>query len=363
MKKDSRKPGKKSNKPAMTVGIDIGDRYSRYCVLQHAEVIEEGRVRTEAEALRRHFAGEERTRIAMECGTHSPWISRLLEELGHEVIVANARKVESISGNESKSDRYDAEQLARLADYDPKLLYGVRHRSAERQRDLMLIQARATLVRSRTMIINTVRALVKSAGKRLPRSSSESFAVQARAQMPAELASLLGPLVEQVAALTAQIARMEKQIEELVNKYPEIRILRTAPGVGALVAATYVLTLNGADAAVHSRSAGAFLGLRPRRQQSGDYDPQCRITKSGNTYLRSLLIQSAHYVLGRFGPDTALRRWGLRLAASGGKRAKKRAVVAVARKLAVILHCLWRTGQNYQAFPETTSARAAAVPA
>jgi len=236
----------------------------------------------------------------------------------------------------------------------------IRHRSAERQRDLMLIQARATLVRSRTMIINTVRTLVKSTGKRLPSSSSDSFA---QAQLPAELVPVLGPLVEQAAALTAQIAGMDEKIERFVNHYPEIRTLRSAPGVGGLIAATYVLTLNGPQAAAHSRSAGAFLGLRPRRQQSGEYDPQCRITKTGNTYLRSLLIQSAHYVLGRFGADSALRRWGLRLAASGGKRAKKRAVLAVARKLAVILHCLWRTGQHYQAFPETTSARVTPVPA
>lgn len=352
MKKDSRKAVSKREKPAITVGIDIGDRFSRYCVLQHAEMMEEGRIKSESEALRRHFEGQPRMRVAMECGTHSPWISRLLEELGHEVIVANTRKLESISSNESKSDRYDAEQLARLADYDPKLLYGIRHRSAERQQDLILIQARAALVSSRTMLINTVRGLVKSSGQRLPKCSSASFDKQARAKLPAKFWPLLGPVVEQIAGLTTQIARMEQEIEALVKKYPEIGRLRTTPGVGALVAATYVLTLNDAHSAKHSRSAGAFLGLRPRRQQSGDYDPQCRITKSGNTYLRSLLIQSAHYVLGRFGPDSALRRWGLKLAASGGKRAKKRAVVAVARKLAVILHCLWRSGQSYQRFPQ-----------
>jgi transposase len=352
MKKHSRAI-RAANKAAITVGIDIGDKFSRYCVLnEQAEVVEEGRIKTEMGAVERHFAGEPGVRIAMECGTHSPWMSRLLKELGHEVIVANARKVESITSNESKCDRYDAEQLARLAHYDPKLLHGVRHRGVERQQDLMLIQTRATLVRARTMIINTARSLVKSAGKRLPKCDSSCFPSKVQEWVPAEVRPALVPLIEQTARLNEQIARLDQQVEALAKKYPEIRRLRTAPGVGPLVAATYVLTLDRTDAAGHSRSAGAFLGLRPRRDQSGDYDRQCRITKTGNTYLRSQLIQSAHYILGRFGPDSALRRWGLKLAASGGKRGKKRAIVAVARKLAVILHCMWRTEQSYRAFPE-----------
>jgi transposase len=178
--------------------------------------------------------------------------------------------------------------------------------------------------------------------------------------LPAELAELVGPLLAQAGALSAQIERMDQQVEALVESYPEIRLLRSVPGVGPLVAATYALTLDGAQGVMHSRSAGAFLGLRPRQKQSGDYDPQCRITKTGNTYLRSLLIQSAHYILGRFGPDSALRRWGLKLAAPGGRRGKKRALVAVARKLAVILHRMWRTGQLYRAFPQSTGWQTAA---
>jgi len=157
--------------------------------------------------------------------------------------------------------------------------------------------------------------------------------------------------LEQVTLLNQQIQRMDQKIQELEKRYPEMIRLRTTPGVGPVVAATYVLTLNGVDAVRHSRQVGAFLGLRPRRQQSGDTDPQCRITRMGNNYLRALLVQSAHHILGRFGPDSALKRWGLKLAASGGKRGKKRAVVAVARKLAVILHRMWSSGQNYQPFP------------
>ncbi len=154
-------------------------------------------------------------------------------------------------------------------------------------------------------------------------------------------------------ALNAGIQQMDRGIEQLANRYPEIPVLRTVPGIGPLIAAAYVLTLDRPDAVQHSRQAGAFLGLRPRQSQSGDSDPQHRISKTGNVHLRSLLVQAAHYVLGRFGPDSELRRWGMKLAASGGKRGKKRAIVAVARKLAVILHRIWQTGKPWQAFPQS----------
>ena len=173
-----------------------------------------------------------------------------------------------------------------------------------------------------------------------------------KASLPKDLADLAMPLLTQVSALSQQIKQMDRQIEQLDKRYAEIGILRSAPGVGPLVAATYVLTLDHPQLLRQSRSAGALLGLRPGQSQSGDYDPQRGITKTGDRYLRSLLIQSAHYILGRFGPKSALRNWGLKLAVTGGKRGKKRALVAVARKLSVILHCMWRSGQRYQPFPQ-----------
>jgi transposase len=344
----------------MTAGLDLGDRYSYYCLLNgEGEVVEEGRMQSTEAALRRHFEGEPRLRIALECGTHSPWVSRLLEALGHQVMVANPRKIPAITGSESKNDRNDAELLARFAAHDPRLLSPVQHRSVERQQDLNLIQARATLVRARTMIVNALRGLVKSAGGRLPACSTESLPVRVRASIPPALTTVAIPLMKQIALLNRQIGAMDQQIDKLSAKYPEIATLRTVPGVGPVVAAAYVLTLDRPDAA-GNRSAGAFLGLRPRQSQSGDSDPQRRISKTGNTYLRSLLVQSAQYILGRFGADSALRRWGLKLAASGGKRGKKRALVAVARKLAVMLHSMWRSRQCFQPFPQALTATAVA---
>jgi transposase len=340
------------DKPEITVGLDLGDRFSSYCTLnEDGEEVERGRVQTTEPALRRHFEGKGEYRIVMECGTHSPWVSRLLKRLGHQVIVANARKLEAITGNESKNDDNDAEGLAHLGYCDPLLLFPIRHRSVERQQDLNLLRARDTLVRARTMIVNAVRGLVKSAGARLPKCSTNAFAEKVKDAIPEPLRELTAPLLQQVQQLSQQIGGLDPKIEGLVRRYPEIKLLRTAPGVGPIVAAGYVLTIDGPEALAHSRQAGPFLGLRPRQGQSGDSDPQHRISKTGNQYLRRLLVQSAQYILGRFGPDSQLRRWGLKLASSGGKRGKKRAVVAVARKLAVILHSMWRHGTAFEAFP------------
>jgi len=361
MKKVSRQLPKMEavfTKPEMTVGLDLGDRYSHYCLLNaDGIVVEEGRIQSTEAALRRHFEGEPEMRIALECGTHSPWVSRLLTGLGHQAIVANARKIPAITGSESKNDRNDAEKLARFAAYDPKLLSPLEHRSPERQLDLNLIHARATLVRARTMIVNALRGLVKSAGARLPACSTESLPARVAAAIPPALAAVATPLAEQIALLNQQIDGMDKQVEKLAAKYPEIALLRTVPGVGPIVAAAYVLTLDTPDAA-SNRSAGAYLGLRPGQSQSGDADPQRRISKTGDSCLRSLLVQSAQYILGRFGPDSELRRWGLKLAATGGKRGKKRAIVAVDRKLAVVLHAMWRNGQRFLPFPQQAAVAA-----
>jgi transposase len=357
--KASRRMETAKDKPEMTMGIDVGDRYSHICLLDDAgEVVERDRVRSTEAAMRRHFEGAPRLRIALECGTHSPWMGRLLKQLGHQVIVANARKIPTITASQAKNDRNDAEQLARMAAFDPKLLSPLEHRRLARQQDLNLIQARAILVKARTMIVNALRGLVKSAGGRLPACSTESLPARAPLAVPPALAAVAAPLIEQIARLNAQIGAMDEQIEKLAGKYPEIALLRSAPGVGPLVASAYVLTLDRPDAVPKSRSTGAFLGLRPGQSQSGDSDPQRRITRTGNTYLRCLLVQSAQYILGRFGPDSALRRWGLKLAQSGGQRGKKRAIVAVARKLAVLLNSMWRHRQPFQPFPSTAAAGA-----
>jgi transposase len=299
--------------------------------------------------MRKRFVGMARCRVVIEVGTHSPWVQRLLDELGHEVITAHTQAVRLIYGSTSKNDRLDAERLARLGRVDPKLLHPIRHRKGSVQADRAVIRSRHVLVGCRTKLINHARGMVKSMGGRLPTCSAESFHRRASEALPEELKPALLPILETITSLTQKIRRYERHIEHLASeRYPETCLLRQISGVGALTALSFVLTVEDPGRFRRSRSVGAYLGLRQRQSQSGNQDPELRITKAGDHDLRRLLIGSAHYILGPFGPDTDLRQWGLALAARGKKNAKKRAVVAVARKLAVLLHRLWVTAEVYE---------------
>jgi transposase len=339
-----------SEQPKMTAGLDLGDRYSYLCLIDtdSGEFLEEGRVRTTPEALRRRFAPEPSLRIAIETGTHSPWVSRLLEECGHEVLVANARKLRLIYANKRKTDEVDAENLARLARLDPKLLYPVEHRGEESQAHMALIRSRQALVGCRTQLVNHVRGAVKSFGARLPKCPARSFHKNASEHIPEALSPALGPILEQIGSLTEHIRQYDRKLEAISKEhYPETDLLRQVEGIGPLTALCFVLTLEDPYRFEKSRSVGAYLGLVPAIDQSGDRDPQKRISKEGDEMMRKLLVGSAHYIFGPFGSDSDLRRHGEKIAARGGKNAKKRAAVAVARKLSVVLHRLWVTAEVY----------------
>ena len=333
-----------------TIGLDLGDRTSHYCILNEAgEVIWESKVPTTPKGIKEVFGRIPRSQIALETGTHSPWISRQLTELGHEVIVAHARNVQLISKSSRKDDRLDARTLARLARIDPGLLSPVRHRSAQAQIHLTVIRARATLVNARTALVNAARGLTKSYGARLPKCGSEQMNREIAQGLSQELREALDPLLGEIESLNERIAEYDRRIEKVSQEvYPEAAGLRQVKGVGPLIALTYILTLDDPHRFRRSRDAGCFVGLRPGRRNSGLSEPQMHISKEGDRYLRTLLVQGAHYILGPFGQDSDLRRWGLKLAQRGGKNAKKRAVVAVARKLAVLLHKLWVSGEVYE---------------
>ena len=331
----------------VTVGLDVADQYSSYCALDPVgEVLEEGRIKTSEAAFRKHFASEP-GRIVLEAGTHSPWIERLFTELGWEAIVANPRKVQLIAQGTRKNDRSDAETLARLGRIDPRLLAPVRHRSAQAQADLATIRARNALVASRTLLINHVRGAVKSTGGRLPRCDAHGFHRKAPAFVPRGLTPGLLPLLKSIRELTEQITSMDRLVLDLIStRYPEARVLQQVAGVGPLIALTFILTIGDPLRFRKSRELGPFLGLVPRQRESGETSPELRISKTGDAFLRQMLVNGAQYILGYRGPDCSLRRWGLRRAA-GGKNAKKRAVVGVARRLAILLHHLWVTGEVY----------------
>jgi transposase len=342
----------RSFKVGSTIGVDLGDIWSHYCTLsEEGEVVDRGRFRTTASGLDRRFRDLEPVRIAMEAGTHSIWVSEQLRELGHEVIVANVRELRAISHSDRKSDQVDAEKLARFARLDPRILRPIAHRTVAQQETLTLIRARDVLVRLRTAAVNAVRGLIKPCGYRLPASSTVGFAKRSLAAMPQGLAQALGPLIHQIAEISLKIKEYDKAIKQLnATQFPETQALTKVYGVGDLTALTFVLTLGNKERFAKSRDVGPYLGLRPKRSQSGDRDPQLGITKAGNIYLRNLLVECANHVLGPRARDSALRQWGLSLGARGGAHARRRAVVAVARKLAVLLHRIWVTQETYVPF-------------
>ncbi|MEO7414736.1 MAG: IS110 family transposase [Opitutaceae bacterium] len=350
----------------LTIGLDLGDRRHHVCVLDGAgEILAEEAIVNTREVLTAFSARYPGATFVMETGTHSPWISRLLGALSHPVIVANARKLRAISQSQTKSDREDAQLLARLGRADPKLLSPVRHRSEATQRALVRLKVREALVRSRVNLVNSVRFLLKSLGVFVSSSiKAMAFARKVREQLASADAALVEPLLAAIEAVNAQVKALDAELETLAcESYPATERLRQIPGVGPITALCFVLTLEDPKRFEHARSVGPYLGLIPRRDQSGLTDKQLGITKAGHAQLRCLLVNCAHYILGPFGPPCALRAAGERIAARGGKSAKKRAVIATARRLAVTLLALWKTGADYRPEPVVSPPNPPAVSA
>lgn len=336
-----------SSSPPRTVGLDLGDRKTHICVLDSAgEVVVETTASTTRPGLSGWLSRQPRSRVVLEASTHSRWVSQLASELGFEVVVANPRKVKLIFGDHRKNDRLDAERLARLGRVDPKLLHPIEHRSDTAQEGLVTLKAREGLVGARTKLINSARAMAKSFGERVPKCSAAHFPTKAAAHLPEALLCALQPLLDAITALSEQVALCDQRIDDLGRDvYPETAVLRQVPGVGPITSLAYVLTLEDTTRFASSRVVVAFLGLVPRQDQSSSIDKQLGITKAGDALLRKLLVQSAQYILGPFGPDCDLRRWGERRV-EGGK-SKRKVLVAVARRLAVLLHRLWSQGLAY----------------
>jgi transposase len=332
------------------IGLDLGDKQNVAVVFEEDGTEHEAvKIINTKEAIRMYFSKQAGAVVVMEAGTHSGWISRLLTSMGHDVWVGNPRRLRAIWDSPDKSDEHDARVLGLMYRLEPRLLHRIFHRGEQAQCDLALIKSRQMLVESRTKLINHVRCVVKGMGERIKSGSAESFHRRARLEMPACLADALLPVVAQIEQLTMTIKELDKQIGYVAEtRYIETKSLAQVGGVGTLTALAFVLTIEDVARFKHSREVGPYLGLTPRRDQSGQTDKQLPITKQGNSYMRTLLVGCAHYILGPFGKDCDLRRHGQRIAASGGKNAKRRAVVAVARKLAVLLHRLWADQSVYE---------------
>jgi transposase len=341
------------------IGMDLGDKSNVIVVFdEEGNEVAKTSITNTAQQVQKFFAKHPGAAVVIEAGTHSPWISRLLTGMGHEVCVGNPRKLRAIWDADDKSDERDARILAMMYRLEPRLLHAIQHRGEQAQADLEMIKARDTLVRTRASLVNHVRGTVKTMGYRIPACSVEAFASRAPANIPTTMGNALAQIVETIGELNGRIKELDKQIGHLCrDRYPETTYLLQVGGVGPITALAFVLTIETPDRFEKSRTVGAYLGLTPRRDQSGATDRQMHISKAGNRYLRRLLVGCAHYLLGAFGPDCDLRRYGTRIAARGGKRGKKCAAVAVARKLAVKLHRLWADAAEYQ--PLMTERKAA----
>jgi transposase len=340
---------------SLVIGMDLGDRTSAYCVRTLGqEIIVEGTVATKAEAILDAFKNLRRQRVVIETGTHSRWIAQLLKLMGHEVIVANARKLKLISENTGKSDKVDAQLLSQLGCMNVDWLHPVYQRSQATHCDLLLIRSREALVETRTALINHVRGTVKSFGCRVSDCGAEAFVDIAQAEIPEALKPALSGVLETLDVINEQIHYYDCQIRQLCDtKYQEAtKCLLQINGVGPITALTFVLTIEDKERFEKSRDVGPYLGLIPKKRQSGERDPLLGITKAGDELLRKLLVNCSHYIMGQKGQDSDLRRWGLGLVRGADKKgtngSRKLAAAAVARKLAVLMHRLWVTGAEYE---------------
>ena len=346
---------KKNSTPAQemtTIGLDLGDKSHHFCILDsEGKIVKQGKFSSTTRAVKTFFAKREDSLVAMEASTQSPWLSRFLESLGHKVLVGNPRKLKMIYASMDKTDERDAEMLARIARFDPRLLWPIHHRGPRAQADLAVLKSRDSLVKARTAQINFIRGMVKSIGHRLPSASAAAFHKKVKGEIPKELCPALLPVLATIEQLNEAIRNMDRKIDRLCKKeYPETEKLRAIHGVGPITSLAFVLTLEEKERFAKSRSVPAYLGLTPRRDQSGAVDKKLRITKAGDHYLRRLLVSCANYIMGPFGRPCHLRDFAERLCERGGKNARKRAKVALARKLAVVMHAVWVSDAEYDPF-------------
>jgi transposase len=333
-----------------TVGVDLADRVSAICVVgPEGEVVLRDTIATNVDMIRAWFSRGRYDRVVIEACTNASWVGWTLEECGQRVLVADPRSIGLIHKKSRKNDRRDAEKLARLARADEQLVYPTHLRSRERTEAMAEVRARAALVATRTRLVNTTRALAKMQGVRLSRCSPRGLGrmIEPLERTRPTLFATLTPLVAAIDALSGQIHATDDRLNKLCARFAETRRMLQIHGVGEVTALTFALVIDDVNRFSRSRDVAAYLGLVPKQAQTGDTDPSMRITKAGDRYLRSLLVQCAKKILGAKGPDCDLKRWGSVIAARGGKRAKQVATVAVARRLAITLFALWKNDVDY----------------
>ena len=337
-------------KKVTVIGMDMGDKNHKAIGLsEDGEIIDRTEVPCTPEDVRAYLERFPGALLAIETGTHCRWVSRLGIGMGHEVLVGNARKLRMIWNSNRKNDWNDAEMLARVARTDRKLYSPVRLRDDDDQELLRMVKARDLLVKCRTGIVNKIRGFCKADGHHLPKCSADSF-MRLEHEVPMSVRTVSKPLFAMLKELAKKIGLYDVMIDKGIRKIhgEDAKLLEPIAGVGPVTTAAFLATVGDPATFGSARDAGPFFGLVPRQDQSGQTDKQMRITKEGNAVVRRLLVTAANYVMGPFGKDCDLRRHGMRIAERGGKNAKKRAKVAVARKLAVLMLAILRTRSEYR---------------
>ena len=333
-----------------TIGLDLGARVTQVAIYNTSgNRVEERKISTAKDSLEQLLYRFPGARVVMEASTPTRWINNLARERGHEVIIANPRKIPIITSSIRKSDRNDARLLGEIGQIKPELLSPIELREDIYQLVRTQLFARQQLVKTRGSLCTFVRSQVKSVGQSLPPVDTRVFASKMRSLLPKELGSVLEPILRTIQQLSDEIDSLDAVVKtSSATDFPKTAVLQQVHGVGPLISLAFVATVGAPDRFKNSRSLGPYLGLVPRLDQSGQSNPALAITKHGDTYMRSLLVSAATRILGPFGVDSDLRRFGLRIIEQGGQRAKGKARIAVARKLAVLLHRLLLTGEVYE---------------
>ena len=339
-------------------GIDLHSASSEVAVLdEDGELVEQSRIATIEAGFRRHFGKRERMVICMESGGQSAWAERLLQSFGHDTVVASASRGRLIAEATLKNDKVDAVILARLVRADRRLLCPITHRSAETQRQRGVLRVRRAFVDTRTKCLNATRGILRSFGYRTPGKKPERLAEYlADAAIPEELVRVVAPLVQVALEVDEKIAALDEEIEAMGHAYPEVALLRTVPGVGPLIALAFVLCIENPHRFSRGRDLSGYHGLRPKMRESATTSRFGSITRQGDIEMRMLLVQAVHGLL-RSRADSDLKRWAQGLAERIGK---KKAVVALARKLAVVMHAMWVRNEPFRPFLEVVEVDTAA---
>jgi transposase len=332
-----------------TIGMDLGIRRTSFCVLAPSgDRIQEGRLKTSKPDMLAFLAAQPPSRVVLEASGPCRWIAEIAESCGHEVIVANPREFRLICESHRKSDRNDARILADFGQIRPQLLHPLKLRGTKCQFARSTLAARAHAVRQRTLIINLIRAEVRNLGESID-CSAAAFHKLAPAYIPEQLRPVLEPLLEVLRVLSEAVAKYDREVDRLCEtEFPETALLTQVSGVGPNTALCFVATIEDPARFPRSRDVGAYVGLVSKSRASGASNPELRISKRGDKHLRKLLVNAATYVCGPRGEDSDLKRFAQRIADRGGQAAKAKARIAVARKLAVLLHRLLVTTEVYE---------------